>query len=186
MSDMENKYRYHDETWCRNIANHIKTIKNKNLYFTNYPNEKTDPQFVIHGGDLSDTVYEWKMTADQLFSSTYQQFYDAGIPFISSLGNHDLLNYENTPHAEAAKFVERSFQKAAALSPEFTYQKNAKDNNAFNDYYVAKFRGRQIATVNNQLEANNNQWTSFKSKLNKSKPAIFSVTYHFEHRNGRN
>lgn len=175
MADMENQYRGHLDDWCYNIANYVKNFGGTNTYFNDHPNIKIDPKLVIHGGDLSDTTYHWDFTADKLFDRTYQQFYDAGIPMISVLGNHDETN--GIPDDEADSFVRKSFQKANSLSSDFSFNEIDKDSTSKNSYYVANFKGLQLATVNDALESTGSQWTAFKDKLDTNKPAIF-----FSHR----
>ena len=175
MADMENKYRNHHHVWCEKIANYVMNFGGTNTYFDDHPNIKVDPKLVIHGGDLSDTTYHWDFTADELFDMTYQQFYDANIPMISILGNHDETN--GIPHSQAELFVRKSFNKAEYLSSDFSFDEIPKDTTSKNSYYTAKFKGLQIATVNDALESTGSQWSIFKSKLDTNKPALF-----FSHR----
>ena len=175
MADMENRYRNHHNDWCEKIASYIKNFGGTNTYFDTYPQIKVDPKLVIHGGDLSDVTWGWDFTADELFDLTYQQFYNANIPMISVLGNHDETN--GIPHSEADMFVRKSFNKAESLSSDFSFDEILKDSISKNSYYVAKFKGVQIATVNDALESTGTQWSTFKSKLDTNKPALF-----FSHR----
>jgi hypothetical protein len=157
---------------------YIKSFVEQNMFFDSNPNDLIDPKLIIHGGDLSDTTYAWGFDADTLFLDVYQQVYDAGIPFISILGNHDLIGGDDgPPDTEAEDFVRKSFEKAQYLA-DFTYEEIPRDDNSVNSYFVANFRGLQLATVNHRLEStNNSQWESFQSKLDNSKPALF-----FSHR----
>ena len=125
MADMENEYRNHHHDWCEKIANYVKNFGGTNTYFDNHSNIKVGPKLVIHGGDLSDTTYHWDFTADKLFDMTYQQFYDANIPMISFLGNHDETN--GVPHSQAELFVRNSFNKAEYPSSDFSFDEIQKD-----------------------------------------------------------
>jgi hypothetical protein len=195
IADMEAGYRHHQDSFCSDIVTYIKDIKNKGFRYDDplYSSYEINPEMVIHGGDISDSVDGiWKDSwydmfrgepEDYIMEHIFQQLYDAGIPFLSSSGNHDYLPGTETPIAAAKKFVSKSFEKTKALKPDdFSYTRHQADSLDESDYYTASYKGLQIATVDVGLTNEDDerggfisgaQWTEFQSQLDKSKPTFF-------------
>lgn len=177
VSDMENQYRNHHDEWCGEIAEHIRTIGSLGYRYAN-GDPIENPSLVIHGGDISDSNSGWRSgitrNDNAIWDTTYQRFYDADIPIISILGNHDEVgNHDEdespeSARSEATQFVRRTFTTSAATSSDFTYEE-VQVHGAHHPYYAVNFRGVQIATINNAYEGINN---SFRQAFNTEKPIM--------------
>jgi hypothetical protein len=136
VSDMETLYRSHRVEWCQRIVDYIKNIGNEDFYFSGYyASVKMDPKLVIHGGDISDKdggIWSWKQNfrkrgksaTEFLMDNIWGQLYDAGIPMISALGNHDYDEKRKwrLSNTEANKFVLQTYEKSKALmGDDFSY-----------------------------------------------------------------
>lgn len=185
VSDMETDYRGHTTGFSHAVVNYIKTLKDQNIFYDGaYANVKVATDLVIHGGDISDGKNgAWSKqgsgASDYLYYHVWQQLYDAGIPLISGLGNHDFNpgEYSQTAHAQAMKFVGDSLQKTQDLvgSSNFAYTVfNSKEGGPA--LYKAEYRGVQIGHMNYQglyKDGDGSQFQTFDNALDRSKKTIF-------------
>lgn len=193
ISDMETEYRHHSVDFCKNVVGYIKDLAGKGLkYDAPFDTVQINPDFVIHGGDISDGVYgtwtkQGSSAADYIYSNVWQQLYDAGIPMISSLGNHDIGNYSPTTHEQANKFVSDSYTKTMNLLSgntiaNFNYAAytSSPSDPQHQALYIANFRGVQIANLNNRAffqDPDGTQLAAFSAAIDKSKKTVFTSHY---------
>jgi len=189
LSDLEYAYRGHFGDKCKNLINWVKDIGSKGYTFDGeFASYSVDADLVIHGGDLSDLrwgVWGAKGTcgnckgddaSDHLYSNHWQQLYDAGIPMISALGNHD-YDPNDPKTAEPNKFVSQSYAKSKDLmGNDFEYKefKNTHDENG-PSLFVSDFEGVQIVNLNylgNSLEYYD-QYYALSDALDDTKTTMF-------------
>lgn len=186
ISDMETSYRNHHVEWCERIVGYVKDISKKDLTFDGkYAAVKITPQLVIHGGDISDYTYgTWDKkgsdAASYLMDNVWGQLYDAGIPMISSLGNHD-FNAKNpvaSYNAEANDFVRDTFARSKRLKgSDFSF---SEVQGVGPSLFVAEFGGVQIVNFNYHaflLDPNQKQFNELANQLDRSKKTIFFSHY---------
>lgn len=149
VSDMEIQYRALPEQAYK-VVKYIRDLGSQNFFYDN--GVKVVPDLVIHGGDVSDATYSvwtWDDSDDPigyLFETIYGQLYDAGIPFVSLLGNHesqDDMNNIGAYDSNAIKFVKETFQKANQTDGHFKYPSQNPDTEP--SFFIAKYNGNQIA-----------------------------------------
>lgn len=181
VSDMETEYRGHTTEWCKKIVEYIKNLSSLNLkYDGDHP---IDPALVIHGGDISDGTFgTWSQrstdASDSLFNDVWQQLYDAGIPMISALGNHDSDGFSSQIKQQANKFVLDSYTKTKALVPDFSYTEIIPQKADGQSLFTATFRGVQIANLNDYRDNSDAaQLTQFSNTLASSKTTLFVSHY---------
>merc|ERR1712130_214165 len=113
---------------------------------------------------------------DHLYSDHWQQLYDAGIPMISALGNHD-FDLTKPSTSEPNKFVSQSYAKSKDLmGNDFEYKefKNTHDKNG-PSLFVSDFEGVQLVNLNylaNSLEYYD-QYNALSDAMDDTKTTMF-------------
>jgi len=101
-SDIENHYRGFEDSHSYGFVKNLVNLKDKDLYFDgDFQGKLIDPRMLLHGGDLSRDRWAtyWRprvhkldnaqATIDEEFENVWDQTYKAGIPTLSTYGNHD-------------------------------------------------------------------------------------------------
>eukprot|EP01084_Bolivina_argentea_P253116 425082_1 len=191
ISDMECEYRRHTNEMCYNVINWVKNIAHEGFTFDGEFNTiPVKPDLVIHGGDLSDGNHgTWAKqgsgAADYLFSNVWQQLYDAGIPMISALGNHDYAEQWSKQPAEkwpvisqqANKFVLDSYDKTKdLLGDDFEFNEfRSTESLHAPSLFKSKFHQLQIVNLNYYAlyKQNEMQFYTLSNSLEYDKKTIF-------------
>jgi hypothetical protein len=187
VSDLETKFRGHNIDRSRYVVRYIRDLKNEQLFFdANYSDHQIKPDMVIHGGDIS---HLWACNSPSYFFiggcrtprdeiiDVWEQLYEAGIPMVSTFGNHDWkpMNGTGNPWAgvprsmrdseadqinrQSADFVRRTYEKSAQLGSNFEYTEIEPTGDIGQGMYRATFRGLQLASFNAAFN-----WQSYDSK----------------------
>jgi hypothetical protein len=193
---METEYRGHLTKFCRKLVDYVKDLASSGLTFDGtFAHYQIKPDLVIHGGDISDGTYgtwdqEGSDAADVLFSDVWQQLYDAGIPMISGLGNHDFsTSYTDRTNQQANKFVLDSFLKTKSLlGQDFDFTEIIHPHVGADgpSLFKAEFRGFQIAHLNYHglfMDPNGIQFDAFSNSLDRTKKTIFISHFPVSHQN---
>jgi len=195
ISDLEVNYRDHTTYLSKGIVNDIKTLKRRNLRFSD--GQVIDPKIVVHGGDNTDWV--WGDTSDAGFDAVWKQLYDAKIPMISVFGNHDFSFGKDNNDKPKNKwktglnkgFVTKSINAAkklgvkvkASVGPKFSYGPS---------FYNLEFKGVQFTMFDlgpfnpsydtrGKKDNGVSQTRNFFSKVDTSKPTIFTAHFPWEY-----
>jgi hypothetical protein len=183
VSDVEAMYRGNRVDWCRNMVNYIKNLGREDSYFDDeFASVKIDPKLVVHGGDISDFTYgvwSWhkygKRATKFLMDRIWGQLYDAGIPMISALGNHDYDEKREKIRVndEANEFVLQSYEKSKALmGNDLSYVEYRKEG--LPSQFVSDLWGFQF--VNFNLKARFQQ-DGLKEGIDPNKKTMFFSHY---------
>lgn len=169
VSDLENNYRKHVAAGSRAILRSIIEIDDRNVdatYDWLYDDKNIDPKLVIHGGDINGDHWMmeqnglcWndclKVSVNEEFDDVWEVLYDAGIPMISSYGNHDWRkasenNFDHGSNMKTLDFVRQSYERSDDLSDDLSYlfeytPFNPPGGETGPSNYLVDFHGVQIA-----------------------------------------
>jgi len=165
-SDLEANYRGHSIAHSYRTVKALKEIGRKNLHYDGkYSSIKVDPELYLFGGDINRD--EWAAgfdpkrnllhtnngyrEVDWEFEDIWNQLYDAGYPTLGVFGNHDWYSPPKAPmnriqiknNEKSVLFNRKQMEKAAKLG--VTYKTIRPNGNSGPEYYVAEFKGVQIA-----------------------------------------
>ena len=184
ISDMETEWRRHNIDWCNKVVGFIRNLASMGLtYDGSYASYRIAPDFVVHGGDISDgTSGTWKQQGSNaesyLYSNVWQQLYDAGIPLISAVGNHDVdPGFSSTVNNQANQFSTDSYSKTQQLlGSAFSYISIPPVSNAGAPKFISVYRGVQIANLNYHAfwqDSQGQQLNKLSNSLDPTKKTIF-------------
>ncbi|CAB9501066.1 Intercellular signal essential for a variety of patterning events during development (By similarity) [Seminavis robusta] len=214
LSDVENNWRGHNIARSRYIVQYIRDLSKLDLYFEgDFSDHKIDPQLVINTGDIShfwschNPNYLYSFTGNPACRSPHEEFrdiwgqlYKAGIPMISSYGNHDWRPrigtgnpYRGTPRRPrdpeadninlwSSEFVQMSYELAAAWG-DLTFKQIPPVGDIGQSMYTSNFRGLQIASFNSApnwqsyddrgIYSADEQFRRLSETLNRTQPTLF-------------
>lgn len=162
-SDVEENYRGHKHAHAQRVVDAMKDIKNEGRLFDSpFNTVSVDPELFIHGGDLSNYWnVDWLNDlfgnddgANNAWTQTWKDFYNADIPFITVHGNHDWHEADGTlsggdinDNKDTRDFVQTVMEHAASVSSDLTYERIEPAHSVGQSYYKVDFKGVRIGLM---------------------------------------